>query len=210
MIASKTLLPRLFAGVLLGACALAGARTVEGGEPPAAQAPSPIAPQARASQVLSMRTGDTAFMTIASVLQSPRCMNCHPAGESPLNGDHAARHRMNVSRMSMQGLSCQTCHRKENGKALHSPPGAPNWRVPPDDRRMVFEGKSAHDLCEQIKDPARNGDKSLLALKEHMGHDPFVLWAWSPGPGRTPPPISHDALMKSVDDWIAVGAPCPN
>jgi hypothetical protein len=209
MIASSKVLRRVLAGVLLGACALAGARTVEGGEPPAGQAAQP-APQARVAQVANARAGDAAFMTIASVLQSPRCMNCHPAGEAPLVGDHAAAHRMNVSRMSMKGLNCATCHRGVNGKVPHSPPGVPNWRLPPDDKRMVFEGKTPHELCEQIKDPTRNGEKSLQALKDHMGHDQFVLWAWSPGPGRTSPPIAHDALMKAIDEWVAAGAPCPN
>jgi hypothetical protein len=81
--------------------------------------------------------------------------------------------------------------------------------MPPADHPMPFEGKSAHDLCEQLKDPKQNGGKSLADLHEHFAKDPIVLWGWDPGPGRTAPPLSHAELLADVERWIAEGAACP-
>lgn len=156
------------------------------------------------------KTGEDAFVAIAGVLQSPRCMNCHPVGNAPLNGDDSIAHRMNISRDSLKGLQCNTCHRNENGKTPHSPPGVPNWRLPDPEMPLVFQGHTPRSLCEQIKDPKRNGNRTLSALRDHMDHDPLVMWGWNPGPGRTLPPLSHTDLMFAVDLWIAKGAPCPN
>ena len=38
----------------------------------------------------------TPFMEIAQVLQSPRCMNCHPAGDAPLQTDESRREDLAV------------------------------------------------------------------------------------------------------------------
>jgi len=37
------------------------------------------------------------------------------------------------------------------------PPGAPDWKLPPPSRKMVFIGLSSGDLCRLVKDPAKNG-----------------------------------------------------
>jgi hypothetical protein len=117
---------------------------------------------------------------------------------------------MNVSRTSAaSGLACSTCHGTTNAAFPHGPPGAPNWRMPAADMPLVFEGRDEHALCEQLKDPARNGGKSLAALEEHFDRDPFVLWGWSPGSGRTTPPKTHDETMTALRAWIAGGARCP-
>src|SRR5437773_1306089 len=39
-----------------------------------------------------------AFMQVYKVLMNPRCMNCHPAGDQPLQGDDNHIHTMNVQR----------------------------------------------------------------------------------------------------------------
>lgn len=150
------------------------------------------------------------FVEIAKVLQSPRCQNCHPSGDAPLHGDAGAAHSMNVSRKSpAAGLKCTTCHRDANQEEAHSPPGVPGWRMPPDDARMVFQGLSAADLCARLKDTTKNGNRSLDALREHMEHDALVLWAWSPGAGRSTPPMTHDAFVTHVKRWAEAGGPCP-
>lgn len=155
-------------------------------------------------------TPGSEFMPIYQVLQSPRCVNCHPAGDAPHVGDEGRRHRMNVSRKSPEaGLPCTTCHRGKNATFVHGPPGVPGWSMPPADHPMPFEQRSAHDLCEQLKDPQKNGGKSLQALHGHFAKDAIVLWAWDPGPGRTTPPMPHAEMMRHVDAWIAQGAPCP-
>jgi hypothetical protein len=150
------------------------------------------------------------FVEIAKVLQSPRCRNCHPAGDAPLHGDAGTPHSMHVSRRTNDaGVPCTTCHRGENQPFEHGPPGVPGWRMPVRDTPLVFEGLSVAELCGRVKDPKRNGGRNPEALVEHMEHDPFVLWAWSPGPGRTVPPMKHDELVTHVKRWVEAGAPCP-
>ena len=42
--------------------------------------------------------GLAAFETVRAVLQHPRCQNCHPAGDAPLQGDEGRVHAMMVMR----------------------------------------------------------------------------------------------------------------
>ncbi|MFL5439083.1 MAG: hypothetical protein ACJ79W_07995 [Myxococcales bacterium] len=42
-----------------------------------------------------------------------------------------------------------------------------------------------------------------------MKSDPLVLWAWSPGSGRTTPPPTNAELVQALEAWIAAGMPCP-
>jgi hypothetical protein len=159
------------------------------------------------------RTGAAAhpFDDIARVLLSPRCRNCHPAGDAPLQGDEPpVRHAMNISRRSaIAGLACTACHREANHPQPGAPPGAPGWGMPSAAVPMVFEGRTPRELCLQLLDPAKTGGRDLAALREHLAHDALVRWAWSPGPGRAKPPIGHAELMRSVQAWIDAGAPCP-
>lgn len=157
--------------------------------------------------------GKQAFATIAQVLQSPRCQNCHPAGDRPLQGDRGVPHAMNISRASIAaGVPCQTCHQDRNADAIGvpgGPPGAPHWGLPPAEVPMVFQGKTPTALCEQLKDPARNGRRSLAQLLEHVSHDALVLWGWNPGGDRTVPPVPHDLFVAAVATWVNAGGACP-
>jgi hypothetical protein len=74
---------------------------------------------------------------------------------------------------------------------------------------MVFEGKAPRELCLALKDPTKNGGKTLAALEAHFAADPIVLWAYGPGPGRSVPPVPHDELVAHVKRWVAAGGPCP-
>jgi hypothetical protein len=151
-----------------------------------------------------------AFADVYSVLLSPRCRNCHPRGDMPLQGDRGALHAQNVSRRSEKnGLPCSTCHRARNGAAPHSPPGRPVWHLPPADHPMVFEGRRARELCLQLKDRKQNGGKTLDQLIAHVSGDALVLWAWDPGPGRTRPPLTHAEFTASFRAWVETGAHCP-
>lgn len=150
------------------------------------------------------------FLAIARVLQSPRCMNCHPSGDAPLQTDAGVPHAMNVTRRSPPaGLPCTTCHPAQNAPFAGGPPGVPGWRMPPDDMPMVFQGRTPAQLCAQLKDPAHNGHKTLPELEEHMTHDKLVLWGWDPGPGRTTPPLPQAVFAGHVKRWVAAGGPCP-
>ncbi|MDB4953787.1 MAG: hypothetical protein JWO36_1356 [Myxococcales bacterium] len=154
--------------------------------------------------------GKAGFMTLYRVLQSPRCRNCHPAGEAPLQFDDGRPHAMNITRRSERnGVACATCHRDKNGTRPGQPPGAPNWKLPPADMPMVFEGRSPRQLCEQLKDPAQTKGRDIPALIEHVAKDELVGWGWAPGVGRTPVPIPRDQVTAAMKTWSGAGAPCP-
>ncbi len=154
-----------------------------------------------------------AFLKASEVLKAPRCVNCHPRGERPLQGNDSHPHIMNVMRgpegLGKNGLWCSTCHQEMNLPGAHMPPGAPGWSLPPEDMPMVFEGSSPHELCEHFKDPAQNGHRSPGEVLEHVETAPVVLWAWDPGEGRTPVPVSHEEFVKDIKEWVDNGAACP-
>ena len=153
-----------------------------------------------------------AFRAVASVLTSPRCLNCHSSSDGPLQGDDNHPHAMNVRRgvdgKGSAALHCFACHQTENGKALHSPPGAADWQLPPSKTPMAWKSLSTGELCRTLKDPAKNGNRSLQDLIPHMDTS-LVRWAWNPGPGRSRPPLSHDEFVSRLKEWIATGAACP-
>jgi hypothetical protein len=150
------------------------------------------------------------FDTLYRVLQSPRCRNCHPAGDAPLQFDDGRPHAMNITRRSEKnGLTCATCHRDKNGTRPNQPPGAPNWHLPPPETPMVFEGRTPAQLCAQLKDPKQTGGRDLAALVAHVANDPLVAWGWDPGPGRSAVPIPRAQVVAAMQAWIAAGAPCP-
>src|SRR6185369_15153367 len=103
----------------------------------------------------------TAFETVRQVLQHPRCQNCHPGGDAPLQGDDGHLHAQNVHRgkdgRGEIGAECTTCHGPSNPPSeygAHIPPGnAKPWHMPPEDTKLVFVGVAPRALCEQIKDP---------------------------------------------------------
>jgi mono/diheme cytochrome c family protein len=153
-----------------------------------------------------------AFLQVYKVLMSPRCMNCHPAGDRPLQGDDSHTHIMNVQRgkdgKGIYALKCSNCHQPENTPGLHTPPGNPKWQLPPADMKMVFQGRSAHDLALQIMDYNRNGHKNKEQLLEHA-RDTLVKIGWNMGEGRTPPPLQYDEFVKAWDTWINKGGYAP-
>jgi mono/diheme cytochrome c family protein len=153
-----------------------------------------------------------AFLQVYKVLMSPRCMNCHPAGDRPLQGDDSHTHIMNVQRgkdgKGIYALKCSNCHQPENTPGLHTPPGNPKWQLPPADMKMVFQGRSAHDLALQIMDYNRNGHKNKEQLIEHA-RDTLVKIGWNMGEGRTPPPLQYDEFVKVWDTWINKGGYAP-
>jgi mono/diheme cytochrome c family protein len=193
------------AAVLIAVTAV-GARGQQG----APRAPAPPPPPAPAGDAVA---GQRAFATVARVLQSPRCQNCHPIGDRPLQGDTGRPHRFLISRRSvLAGLECSTCHQERNSEALGiagGPPGAPHWGLPPATTPMVFQGRTPRALCEQLKDPVATGGRDLAALLHHVAEDPLVLWAWKPGGTRKTPPVSHDVFVAAFRTWADSGGACP-
>jgi hypothetical protein len=160
--------------------------------------------------------GLAAFETVRAVFQHPRCQNCHPAGDAPLQGDDGRLHNQNVRRgpkgEGMVGAECATCHGPANPPASYGrniPPGnVKGWHMPPPDMKLVFVGVAPRALCEQVKDPSRNGGKDMAALRGHLD-DPLVTWGWSPGAGRAPIPTPREAFLAAWETWAGAGAPCP-
>lgn len=154
---------------------------------------------------------------IYAVFSHPRCADCHVADDRPRwSGDHYGGtrvHAFNVQRgadgsgFGNPGLRCTTCHFASNSSALHGPPGAENWHLAP--AEMVWFGKSSAEICAQIKDRNRNGDRSLEDVALHVRDDKLVAWGWAPGADREPAPGSAEATYKAIENWMAAGAPCP-
>jgi hypothetical protein len=158
----------------------------------------------------SPESGVAAFQRIATVLNSPRCLNCHPREDRPRQGDDRHIHLMNVQRgedgKGLMAMRCSGCHQERNNEAA-GVPGAANWRLPP--RTMGWTGLSVGELCRTLRDPTKNGGRSVADLIKHMTTDPLVLWAWRPGGDRTVPPLSAEEMKSALKAWAAAGAPCP-
>jgi mono/diheme cytochrome c family protein len=162
---------------------------------------------------LAQEDGAKAWEKIHAVLSHPRCANCHTPDDHPRWGaDGGARfHAMNVLRgadgMGSAGMRCATCHGENNSSKEHAPPGAPAWQLA--SVEMVWFGQTSAQICAQIKDPQRNGSRTLAEIAEHVKNDALVAWGWSPGPGREPAPGSAEKTYAALNAWSAAGAPCP-
>ncbi|MET0391131.1 MAG: Isoquinoline 1-oxidoreductase subunit [Polyangiales bacterium] len=150
------------------------------------------------------------FTEAGKVITHARCLNCHPAGDQPSQGEGLAPHLPAVVRGSdghgAVGLRCNTCHQIEN-YAPSGVPGHPLWGLAP--LEMAWQGRTLAEICAQIKDPKRNGGKTLAQIHEHMAHDTLVGWGWSPGSTRKPAPGSQATFGALIGAWIATGAECP-
>jgi hypothetical protein len=74
---------------------------------------------------------------------------------------------------------------------------------------MAWQDKTVAEICTQIKDPARNGGRSMEQILTHMASDTLVGWAWAPGFGCEPAPGSQKELGALIEAWINTGAGCP-
>jgi hypothetical protein len=166
----------------------------------AARSPRTAVTQGRVDQGAS-----ALFSHIASVLQSRRCIGCHPRGDRPTQGDDNHNHLMNVQRGSdnagMPGMRCSTCHQQHNNE-MAGIPGGPGWQLAP--RSMGWSGLSQGQLCRTLLDRRTNGGRTATELVAHM-LDAEVNYAWVPDGQRNPPTLSLDELER----WVAAGAPCP-
>ncbi len=155
-----------------------------------------------------------AFSEVSKVFFSPRCANCHPAGDAPTQGDTMIAHSMDVKRgtdgRGVGELKCAVCHQDVNLDGDNLPPGATDWHMPGAERKMSFQGITAAQLCRNLKDPIQNGGKQTAKdAVQHVSTDPKVLWAWAPGNSRTTPPLGQADFLKKMNEWVANGAACP-
>ena len=173
---------------------------------------------------VSLEQGLEAWTRIFEVASHPRCSNCHvgadnkPMWSGPSYGE-TRPHGMNISagesRIGAETIICSTCHTTKssdwenaNSVAHAAPRVAMDWRLAPVEAEWF--GKSSDEICNQLRDPARNGDRSFMDIADHLDHDLILHWAWNPGGGREPAPYS---LQEHVDDiliWGVAGQPCAN
>lgn len=200
---------------MLGACAAVAMGVVATA---ACIASAQVSDNLRAPPAFSS-IGDRAARSRALFAEAAKVitMNCHPAGNEPSQGDDEHVHKPAAFRgdagIGVPGLPCASCHTDKNftlaiGAATYqSIPGHPRWGLAP--LEMAWQGKTPLEICRQIKDPARNGGRSLALLQEHMAKDGLVGWAWHPGPGRRPAPGTQDEFGAIIAAWIETGAECP-
>jgi hypothetical protein len=154
-----------------------------------------------------------AWNQVATVLQHPRCLNCHQQNV-PLQGDMRRVHIPLVVRgpdnHGVGAMRCGNCHNGSGNNETSGTPGAGGsglWQLAP--VSMQWQGLSSGDLCMMLKDKARNGGRDGAALVDHMEHEPLVLWGWNPGGDRTPVPMPHDEFVEQMKLWVAGGMACP-
>jgi cytochrome c5 len=154
-----------------------------------------------------------AFNRAWTVFDSPRCRNCHPSGDAPLQGDDGHVHVQDVKRgpdgKGVYGMKCNTCHQVANLPGANMPPGNPKWSLPPANMKMVIQGETAGQFCRQLKDPTKNGHRTLAQIIEHVSSDELVGWGWNPGDGRTLPPLDRPEFVTAMKAWVDNGAACP-
>ncbi len=202
----------IFLTSLAGAAALASmqsfAQAPESGGLRDPSAFASISDQAARSRAL--------FTEAAKVITSPRCMNCHPAGNRPTQANDMHVHMPPVVRGDngdgVPGNTCGACHTDRNFtlseySSYQSIPGHPRWALAPVE--MAWQGKSIAEICRQLKDPARNGGRDLALLHEHAAGDDLIAWGWQPGAGRDPAPGSQRQFGALIQAWIDTGAQCP-
>jgi hypothetical protein len=150
------------------------------------------------------------FLEASKVITSPRCMNCHPSGERPTQGDAMRPHQPLVVRgpagFGVAAMRCSTCHQTTNSDDARVP-GNPAWRLAP--AFLAWQGKSLGEICRLLSDPARNGGRNAAALVKHMAEDSLVGWGWHPDKGRIPAPGTQKEFGEIVQAWLASGAACP-
>ena len=150
------------------------------------------------------------FVEAGKVIQSPRCLNCHPVGERPTQGNDMHPHSPLVVRgaddKGAVAMRCTTCHQDANFEPS-GVPGNPKWHVAP--LGMAWQHRTLAQICEQVKDPARNGGRSLAQVLDHSAHDDLVGWGWHPGGSREPAPGTQAQFGALMAAWIDTGAACP-
>ena len=168
------------------------------------------APESFSSIAEADKRSAALFTELGKVLTNPRCVNCHPAGDRPRQGDSRRLHQPPVERgadgLGLESMRCNMCHQSANFDPGRMP-GHPEWHLAP--REMAWEGKTLSEICLQIKDPARNGNRPLQELIHHIGSDTLVGWAWAPGFGRQPAPGTQKEAGALVEAWVKTGAVCP-
>ncbi|WP_367390031.1 hypothetical protein [Lewinella sp. LCG006] len=204
----KTLLPILLIMVLIGSVSIGFGYSEKGEE------------ELSETLAVTLTPGDqdtslAAFNTMMKVLTHKRCVNCHPAGDRPHQGEDSHVHNFGVRRgpdnHGVAALQCETCHQHENNP-YSGVPGAPEWSLAP--LSMAWEGLNRVEIAKSILNPAINGGRNLEETVKHLTEHELVLWAWEPGVDangtpREKPPVPKEEYIAAVKKWAATGAYIP-
>jgi hypothetical protein len=197
----------LSAGLTTGASLLVFAQTPAG--TPAAGTLRPVTDFAAIKDDRSRSIA--LFQEAGKVITDPRCVNCHPAGDRPTQTDSMRPHQPLVVRgangLGAPGMACATCHHDSNFDAAGIP-GNPKWQLAP--LEMAWQGKTLAQICVQLKDPKRNGDRKLADIVHHMAEDELVGWGWKPDAGRRPVAGTQAQFGQVIKSWVDSGAHCPS
>src|ERR1700719_5296351 len=103
-------------------------------------------------------TSLAAWDQIATVLEHPRCLNCHQLN-SPLQGDSRRVHIPRVVRgpddQGVGAMRCGNCHNSMGNNPTSGTPGGLDWKLAP--VSMLWEGLSSRALGRAVKDTRHNG-----------------------------------------------------
>lgn len=170
-----------------------------------------------AAQEVGRSEGLAAWDRIHVVVSHPRCTNCHVGAQTePMwnglgygNRAHGMAVVADETRIGAETTPCRTCH-VTSGAPNDVPRAAPHieapWQLAPVE--LGWLGKSAAEICIQLRDPARNDGHDIAGLMDHLRASPFVAWGFAPGAGRSAPPGDVGALTRDVAVWGAAGSPC--
>src|SRR5947207_10059589 len=96
------------------------------------------------------------FTELGKVLTHPRCVNCHPAGDHPHQGEQGRLHQPPVERGAdghgLPTMRCSSSHQQANFDPSRIP-GHPEWTMAP--RVLSWDGKSPGQTGAQINDTDR-------------------------------------------------------
>ncbi len=148
-------------------------------------------------------------------------MNCHSSAAFPRQTDDRYPHVFGVERgaddKGVPMKRCESCHGIRNNPDTGAP-GRIDWHMAP--LAMSTESspgvpKSGAQMCADVKDYSKNGNRNFASLSGFIEFDQFITWAWDPGTRAsgimrtTPPTTTHDEFVQVVKKWLAEGAPCP-
>lgn len=171
-------------------------------------------------EAVTTEDGLEAWGRIYEVASHPRCANCH-TGESDVpmwSGPSYGRtrpHGMNIragdSRIGAEYVVCSTCHAYNtlggNNGAHSAPQVEGTWQLAPVEAHWF--GQDSVTICNQLRDPELNGDRTYVDLAVHLDHDLILHWSWNPGGTREPAPYSLQEHVNDILAWGVAGQPCP-
>jgi cytochrome c5 len=126
----------------------------------------------RAAAPMADTAAVAAWSVVYGVLQHPRCMNCHPVNDAPLQGDQSLPHAQNVQRgkdgHGLFAMRCETCHQTQNLPVRTCPPGASQLAPSEQGHAAGLRGPElGRALSPAARSRAQRRQDSRAALRAH-------------------------------------------